>query len=124
MMKKTLIIGATTNPDRTAYQAAGMLKDRGHEFVPVGIKEGDLFGQKILMKDQLTDFSSGPIDTVTLYVRAELQKDWYEDILLMRPKRVIFNPGTENQEFQEKLSDAGIEPLMACTLVLLSTGQY
>jgi len=101
-----------------------MLKAHGHEFIPIGIKDGEVFGQKILMKDQLSESGQGQIDTVTLYVRPDLQKDWYENILSMRPKRVIFNPGTENQDFEEKLSKAGIEPVVACTLVLLTTGQY
>lgn len=119
---KTVIIGASPNPDRVAFQAAGMLKAHGHEFIPVGIKEGEVLGQKILKQSQLNEIKE--VHTVTLYVRADLQPAWYEDLLSLKPKRIIFNPGTENPEFEKLAEENGIEATEACTLVLLSTGQY
>lgn len=119
---KTVIIGASPNPDRVAFQAAQMLKSHGHEFIPVGIKSGEVLGQKILEQPGLKDLAD--VHTVTLYVRAELQTGWYADILNLNPKRIIFNPGTENPEFEKMASEKGIEATEACTLVLLSTGQF
>lgn len=119
---KTVIIGASPNPDRAAFQAASMLKARGHEFIPFGIKEGEVLGQQIRNQSELKDISD--VHTVTLYVRADLQKSWYDDILKLKPKRIIFNPGTENPEFEQIAEDNEIETAEACTLVLLSTGQY
>ena len=119
---KTVIIGASPNPDRVAFQAAGLLKAHGHPFVPVGIKDGEVLGQKILNQSQLNEISD--VHTVTLYVRADLQNSWYDDILKLKPKRIIFNPGTENPEFEQIAEKNGIEATEACTLVLLSTGQY
>lgn len=120
--RKTIIIGASPNPDRVAFQAAGMLKANGHEFIPVGIKEGDVLGQKILSQVQMKEIPG--VDTVTLYIRADLQSTWYSDILNLKPRRIIFNPGTENPEFETLAKENGVEATEACTLVLLSTGQY
>ncbi len=119
-MKKTLIIGASPNPTRYAYRAASALRNHAHEFVPFGIKKGEVFDHPILNEfPKLND-----IDTVTLYINPGLQKAYYQDILALNPKRIIFNPGTENDELR-KLADAeGIETDYACTLVMLSTGQY
>jgi len=119
---KTVIIGASPNPERVAYQAAEMLKARGFDFVPFGIKSGEVLGQKILNQSGLKNLQD--VHTVTLYIRAELQAGWYEDILGLRPKRIIFNPGTENPEFEKMAEENGIEATEACTLVLLSTGQF
>jgi len=119
---KTVIIGASPNPDRVAFQAAGMLKAHGYEFIPVGIKEGEVLGKKILSQAQLMELSE--VDTVTLYIRPDLQSDWYSDILNLKPRRIIFNPGTENPEFESLAQQNGVEATEACTLVLLSTGQY
>ena len=119
---KTVIIGASPNPDRVAFQAAGMLKAHGYEFIPVGIKEGEVLGKKILSQAQLKELSE--VDTVTLYIRPDLQSDSYSDILNLKPRRIIFNPGTENPEFESLAQQNGVEATEACTLVLLSTGQY
>ncbi len=102
--------------------AAEMLKFHGHEFFPVGIKKGTVLGQGILdirNKPVLTD-----IDTVTLYINPIHQKDWYDYILSLAPKRIIFNPGSENSEFNQLAKARGISTEFACTLVLLSSGQY
>jgi len=119
-MKKTLILGATTNPSRYGYIATSRLKSYGHEVVPVGIRVGDIEGVDILLgKPQVEG-----VDTITLYLNPTRQKDYYDYILGLNPKRIIFNPGTENPEFYEILREEGIEVEVACTLVLLSTGQY
>jgi uncharacterized protein len=119
---KTAIIGATTNPSRYAYLAAQMLAEYGHEFVPIGIKKGEVQGVKILNiydKPKISD-----VHTVTLYIGPQNQPEWYEYILSLKPKRLIFNPGTENLEFQIMAEKAGIATEEACTLVLLRTGAY
>jgi predicted CoA-binding protein len=118
--KKTLILGASPNPARYGYIATEMLKDYHHEVVPYGIKTGDIGGTEIvntLPKD--ADF-----DTVTLYLGPANQKEYYDYIVGLKPQRVIFNPGTENPELEQLLTQKGIEPLEACTLVLLKTGRY
>ncbi len=121
-MSKTVIIGATPNPTRTAFIAAEKLSRYGEEFVPVGIKKGEVFGKKILDLRQKPDISD--VDTVTLYLNPRNQEEWIEYILSLKPKRIIFNPGTENPELAKRASERGIEADFACTLVMLSTGQY
>lgn len=121
-MKKTVIIGATTNPGRYAYLAARMLDNYQHDFVPVGLKEGEVFGKEIL--DILEKPPVNDVDTVTLYIGPQRQPEYYQYILNMKPKRIIFNPGTENDEFIKMAEAQGVEALEACTLVMLRTGQY
>jgi len=119
-MKKTVVIGASENPDRYAYKATIALQSHRHQVVPVGLKEGEINGIKILKdKPPVED-----VDTVTLYVGPQNQPAWYDYILSLKPKRVIFNPGTENEEFEKKLIENKIEPVEACTLVMLSIGNY
>ena len=119
-MKKTLILGATPNPSRYAYFAAHRLTAAGHEIVNIGIKKGDVAGVPIqLPSEPLQD-----IDTVTLYIGPKLQEQYYKYLIDTRPKRIIFNPGTENEQLAALAKENGIEPVFACTLVLLSTGQY
>lgn len=119
-MKKTLIIGASPNPERYAYRAAHMLTSKGHTIVNIGIKQGEVAGVKI----EKRSLPYHDIDTVTLYIGPDLQIGYYDYILETKPKRVIFNPGTENPALQMMLNLNNIEPVEACTLVLLSTGQY
>jgi predicted CoA-binding protein len=121
-MKKTVIIGATTNPSRYAYIAAGMLNDYQHEIVPVGIKKGKVFGKEI--EDIYKKPMIKGVDTVTLYIGPQHQSEWYNYILSLNPKRIIFNPGTENEEFEKLAEEQGIEALEACTLVLLRSHQF
>lgn len=119
-MKNTLIIGASPNPARYAYLAAKMLTEKGHSIVNVGIKSGEVAGVPIEKPAEIhTD-----IDTITLYVGPHLQDEYFDYILQTKPKRVIFNPGTENDELEILLRENNIEAVEACTLVLLSTGQY
>ena len=121
-MKRTAIIGATTNHSRYAYIAAEMLTDHGHDIVPIGIKKGIVAGEAI--RDLRNKPKVGEIDTVTLYLGPQNQPEWYEYIIGLKPNRIIFNPGTENFEFQKMATKAGIETEEACTLVLLRTGAY
>lgn len=121
-MKKTVIIGATPNPARYAYLAAGMLTQHKHEIVPVGIKKGEVFGRAI--EDITRKPAIQNVDTVTLYIGPHRQPEWYDYILSLKPKRIIFNPGTENEEFENLAEDNGIEALEACTLVMLRSNQY
>jgi hypothetical protein len=120
--KITVIIGASTNPARYAYLAAKMLIEYGHEIVLTGIRHGELFGHPILnLRHQpvITD-----VDTLTLYIGPYHQPEWYPYIISLKPKRVIFNPGTENTELENLLLQHGIASVHGCTLVMLSTRQY
>jgi predicted CoA-binding protein len=121
-VKKTVIIGATTNPARYAYLAARMLKEYNHEIVPVGIKDGAVFGEEIL--DIFQKPAVRNVHTVTLYIGAQRQPEHIDYILSLQPKRIIFNPGTENEEFIRKAKEQGVETLEACTLLMLRSLQY
>ncbi|AMS25966.1 CoA-binding protein [Bacteroidetes bacterium UKL13-3] len=120
MKKKTLVLGASPNPERYGYKATEMLSEYGHTVIPFGIRKGEINGKPMvneLPKD--TDF-----DTVTLYLNPTHQREYHDYIIGLHPKRVVFNPGTENPEFEQQLIENGIQSLEACTLVLLRTGQY
>ena len=119
-MKKTLVLGASDNPERYSFRAAHMLKKHGHEVVPVGLRKGTVAGLDIHTDRPLAT----NIDTVTLYVGTRNQPAWYDYILDLKPKRILFNPGTENPELQRLAHERGIQTEEACTLVLLSIGQY
>lgn len=120
-MKKTVVLGATDNPTRYAYKAIHRLKQHGHEVVPVGIRKGEVAGEAIILdkEQEVKD-----VDTVTLYVGPQNQPPWYDYILSLHPKRIIFNPGTENRELEQLAEDANIETLHHCTLVMLATDSY
>lgn len=122
MTKKTVVVGATPNTGRYAYLAAGMLTEYKHEVVPLGIKKGVIFGEEIL--DIRTKPKIQNVDTVTLYIGPPRQPEWYDYLLGLRPKRIIFNPGTENEEFEKLAEENGIEVTEACTLVLLRSNQF
>ncbi|MEO6903077.1 MAG: CoA-binding protein [Bacteroidia bacterium] len=119
-MKKTVVIGASDNPERYAYKATLALQKNKYEVIPVGLKDGKINNIEILKG--FPPLSN--IDTVTLYVGPKHQLAWYDYILSLKPKRVIFNPGTENMELEKLLTKNKIEFEEACTLVLLSTGNY
>jgi predicted CoA-binding protein len=118
--KKTLVLGATPDSSRYAYLAANRLVSKGHSIVNVGIKNGEVAGVPI----EKPEVIHNDIDTVTLYVGPQNQPALYDYILNTHPKRIIFNPGTENTELRRMANDQGIETEYACTLVLLSIGQY
>ena len=115
-----MVLGASTNPSRYSYLAAKMLHEYGHETILVSNKKGDIDGVPI----QREIASKQPVDTLTLYMNPQRQKPFYEDIIRLKPKRIIFNPGTENRELLELAEASGIETVDACTLVMLSTAQY
>ncbi|MDO4727855.1 MAG: CoA-binding protein [Bacteroidota bacterium] len=119
-MKKTLVIGASENPERYSNKAIVMLREHNYEVLAIGNRGG-----KVLDVDIVTEkVQFENIDTITLYLNAKRQEDYYGYILGIKPKRVIFNPGTENSAFYKILDENGIAYEEACTLVLLSTGQY
>jgi uncharacterized protein len=121
-LKKTVVVGATPNRSRYAYLAATMLAEYNFESVLLGIKTGEINGNKIL------DIREKPaitgVDTITLYIGPQRQPEWYEYLLGLKPKRIIFNPGTENEEFEALARKKGIETLEACTLVMLRSRQF
>jgi predicted CoA-binding protein len=120
MSKKTMIIGASTDPTRFAYRAARMLTEHGYEIALVGIKKGEVFGKKIL-----NDYPPVEgIDTVTLYVGPQNQDNLLQYIIDLKPKRIIFNPGTENDKLIELAEANNIETVIGCTLVMLVTNTY
>jgi uncharacterized protein len=120
MNKITLVLGASENPDRYSNKAIHMLLSHHHNVIPVGIKKGIVDGLEIITQP---DYFKN-IDTVTLYINPTLQEKWYDYILSLHPRRIIFNPGTENETFETIANAHGIETIEACTLVMLSTGQY
>ena len=119
-MKKTVVLGATENPSRYAYLAANKLKRFGHQVVPVGLRNGEVAGEKIITDKLPVE----DVDTVTLYVGSRNLHHWYDYILSLKPSRIIFNPGTENEELVQKAKAADIETVYGCTLVMLSSGEY
>lgn len=121
-MKKTVVIGASSNTSRYAYLACQMLDNAGFEFVPVGIKKGEILGKSILNLREKPFIDN--VHTVTLYLSANNQKEWYNYIIDLKPKRLIFNPGTGNPELGELAEKQGIDVEYACNLVLIQTGQF
>lgn len=118
--KKTLVLGASSNPSRYSYLAMERLQSKGHPVIGIGKKAEEVLGVDVkTTKDNYDD-----VDTVTLYLNPQNQIPYYDYILGLHPKRIIFNPGTENPELQALAQDQGIETQEACTLVMLSTGQY
>jgi len=118
--KFTLVIGASENPDRYSFKAINMLRNHQQPVKAFGIKKGKVADVVF----DTTFPTSGEFDTITLYINPKIQAEYQEAILALKPKRVIFNPGTESDSFQKVLEQNGIEALEACTLVLLQTGQY
>ncbi len=118
--KKTLVLGASTNPSRYSYSAVQRLDMHDHEVVAIGNREGEIDGIKI----QTEQLPLEDIDTVTLYLNAMNQQPYYDYILSLKPKRIIFNPGTENPELVKLARENGIEVEIGCTLVMLSIGNY
>lgn len=118
--KKTVVLGASDNPARYSYLAINKLSAYGHPVVAIGKKNGKV-GDIAIEKDHLP---VAEVDTVTLYLNPMNQREYIDYILDLKPKRIIFNPGTENEPLITKAKENGIEPVIGCTLVMLSTGQY
>ncbi len=119
-MKKTLVLGASLNPGRYSNMAINRLVQYGNPVVAVGLREGNVAGIEIFKDKE----SFENIDTVTLYLNPKRQEEYYNYILSLNPKRVIFNPGTENPELYKLLKENNIQFEAACTLVMLGTNQY
>lgn len=119
-IKKTLVIGASENTERYSFKAINALVRNNIPTVAIGLRPGNVAG--VSFDKTYTAFED--IHTVTLYVGPQNQEGYYQYIVSLKPQRVIFNPGTENPELQQLLKEHHIEPVEACTLVLLATGQY
>ena len=117
---KTLILGASNKPERYSYQAVERLLFHGHSIVALGNRPGEILGNQLHTEKK----EWKGIDTVSLYLGPQRQEEYYNYILSLQPRRVLFNPGTENPVFEKKLADQGIGVERACTLVLLATNQY
>jgi predicted CoA-binding protein len=118
--RKTLVLGASVNPDRYSNIAVKKLREFGHPVIAIGKKPGNIHGVEII-QDKIAEKG---VDTITLYLNPHHQKEYYAYILSLQPKRIIFNPGAENDELGELAAENGIKTLEACTLVMLQTGQY
>lgn len=116
----TLVLGASEKTERYSHLAVVSLRNHHHPVYAVGRKSGQIQDVPIVTAISL-DWT---IDTVTLYLNPDQQQAYYDSIIALRPRRLIFNPGTENPLFEEKARQAGIVTQEACTLVLLQTGQY
>lgn len=120
-MEKVAVIGASEKPDRYSYKAMKFLEEKGHEPIPVAPGKQEISGKKAYPR---VEDVPEQLDTVTMYVGPSRQEEIIKGIVKKKPKRVIFNPGTENKAVYKVLQDAGIEVVEACTLVLLRTNQY
>jgi len=121
MSERVVILGASDQPDRYAHKAFRMLREHGHEVVPVHPTLPSIEGVAVVPDLRSVE---GPVDTLTLYVRPSISESVAADIIAMKPGRVLFNPGTESAVLQAKLDEAGISREEACTLVLLGTGMF
>lgn len=118
--KITVVLGASSNPGRYSYLAVNKLRRYGHPVVAIGKRMGKVDDVPIE-----TDHIPVPdVDTITLYLNPNNQKEYYDYIMDLNPKRIIFNPGTENDELIRHAKENGIEPVIGCTLVMLSVGTY
>ncbi|NJN42117.1 MAG: CoA-binding protein [Flammeovirgaceae bacterium] len=122
MISRVVIVGATPNQHRYAFMAGEMLMRYGYKIIPVGIKKGELFGEKILNIRQSPPIEN--VDTITMYIGKKHQPEYYDYLLSLAPKRIIFNPGTENEEFYKKTEESNIEIIEGCTLVMLRSGEF
>lgn len=118
--KKTLVLGASTNPARYSNMAIKKLRRYGHDVVAIGLRPGQVEDVDINVKQPEVE----NLDTITLYLNPANQKPYYDYILQQNPHRIIFNPGTENHELEKLAKEKGIHTQEACTLVMLSVGQY
>jgi predicted CoA-binding protein len=118
--KHTVLLGASENTDRYANRAIRSLRNHGHPVTAIGLRDGKVVDVQIVKtRPEVKD-----VDTVTLYLSAKNQKQYYDYILSLHPKRIIYNPGAENDELAALAEQNNIENMEACTLVLLATGQF
>lgn len=118
--KKTVVLGASDNPTRYSYLAIQRLRQHQHPVIGIGKKASRVGDVNIdTEKTPIAD-----VDTITLYLNPQRQREYYDYIFSLHPKRIIFNPGAENEELATMAREKNIQPVEACTLVMLSTGQY
>ncbi|HXB29295.1 MAG TPA: CoA-binding protein [Puia sp.] len=118
--KKTVVLGASANPARYSFLAINRLREHNHPVIAIGKRPAQVADVTV----QVNTTPNADLDTVSIYLNKDNQKNYYDYILSQHPRRVIFNPGAENPEFEMILADKGIKVMEACTLVLLATGQY
>ena len=118
--KITVVLGASSNPGRYSYLAVNKLRRYGHPVVAIGKRKGQVDDVPI----ETDHIPVTDVDTITLYLNPNNQKEYYDYIMDLNPKRIIFNPGTENDELIRHAKENGIEPVIGCTLVMLSVGTY
>ncbi|KGE87325.1 CoA-binding protein [Phaeodactylibacter xiamenensis] len=119
-MKKTVVLGASPKPIRYSYAAVQQLTSKGHEAVPIGVKDGEIDGIEIIKGTPDVE----DVHTITLYLSPPRQAQYYDYIFSLNPKRLIFNPGTENLDLIQLAKDKGVDVEVGCTLVMLSVGNY
>jgi predicted CoA-binding protein len=118
--KKTVVLGASPNPARYSFKAVKSLLRYGHEAVAVGFRPGVIYDKFIQRgMPEIED-----VHTIALYIGPERQEEYYDYIISLRPKRVIFNPGTVNEPFMKVLEEKGVEVIEGCTLVMLDEGKF
>ena len=120
MNNQTLVLGASPNPERYSYQACVSLQKNGYNVIPFGQRKGNINGVEIITAQTLISKAH----TITVYLNPINQKQYYDLIIKLKPKRIIFNPGTENPELEYIADKAGIQIVEACTLVMLATHSY
>ncbi len=118
---RVAVLGASPKEERYSFMAVKMLKEHGHQPVPVHPKGHEVFG--LTAVKSLSDIEE-PVDTLTVYVNSKISSAALDEILGIKPRRVIFNPGAENPDLAARLRDEGIEVVQACTLVMLRTDQF
>ena len=118
--KKTVVLGASDNPARYSYLALKKLQAYHHPVIAIGKKKGKV-GDVSIETDHVP---IDAVDTVTLYLNPQNQREYYDYLMEIKPNRIIFNPGTENDSLIKMAKENGIEPVLGCTLVMLSTGMY
>ena len=122
MNSRIVIVGATPNEHRYAFMAGEMLVRYGHKILPIGIKKGELFGETIQNIRKFPVIVD--VDTITMYIGKRHQREYYDYLLSLKARRIIFNPGTENPEFYKKINDTSTELVEGCTLVMLRSGEF
>ncbi len=121
MHEKVVVLGASEKPERFSNKAVRLLKRHGHDVLPVGLNRGRI-GDVFIVP--MKNVSLDNVDTVSIYLSPENQKNYYESVLKWRPKRVIFNPGAENREFRSLLEENDIEVIEDCTLLMLAKSEF
>jgi uncharacterized protein len=121
MNRKVMVIGASEKTSRYANKAVRMLLQYGYQIIAIGNKLGSIENVDILKEKPHVE----NVHTVTMYIGMLHQKEYYDYLTkILKPERIIFNPGTENAELEKLASEAGIEVIHHCTLVMLRTGEF